>query len=262
MANRDTILNELNALNSKLPVSVPETYAVPEGYFDGLADRVINRIKAFGAVNSTEELNHLSPVVAAISTQNLYPVPQDYFEGFAGSVLNKIKNENFSSENSQEELVTISPLLAGLKRANLYSVPEGYFESLSKRVIATAIPEQPEAKVISITHRKWFRYAAAAVVFGVVVLSGILLFSNNTPKPVDAEKAWAKVEKKVQNISDSAIEKFIQPDSNSEKSTDIASVKIDNKIDTKTLVKDISDKDIQNFLDQTSDPDDDDAIFN
>lgn len=255
MANRDTILNELNELNSKLPVSAPETYTVPEGYFDELADRVINRTKAFEAVNSAEELNHLSPVVARISSQDLYIVPQDYFEGFAGSVLNKIKNENFSSENSQDELVTISPLLAGLKRDNLYSVPEGYFESLSEGVITTAIPEQPEAKVISITHHKWFRYAVAAVIFGIIALSGILLFSNNTPKPVDAEKAWAKVEKKVENISDSAIEKFVQTDSTTViKNTDIASIKVD--------VKDISDKDIQNFLDQTSDPDDDASILN
>jgi hypothetical protein len=262
MANRDTILKELNELNSKLPVLAPETYTVPEGYFDGLADRVMSRIKAIEAVNFREELNHLSPVIARISSQNLYIVPQDYFEGFAGSVLIKIKNENFSSENSQEELVTISPLLAGLKKDNLYSVPEGYFESLSEGVIATAIPEQPEAKIISITHRKWFRYAAAAVIFGAVALSGILLFSNNTPKPVNEENAWAKVEKKVKKISDSEIEKFIQPDSSIEKNTDIASVKINNKSDSKELVKDISDKDIQNFLDQTSDPDDDDAIFN
>lgn len=260
MTNREPILTELNELNSNLPASVPETYIAPAGYFEDFAGQVMNRIKALKAANSKEETNHLSGVLQGINNKNSYSVPQGYFDSFAASVLDKIKTTSTGINESREETESISPLLAGLKKENLYSVPEGYFESLPSAIVSKT--NEPETKVISITHRKWFRYAAAAVVFGIIALSGVLLFSNNTPKPVDSEKAWAKVEKKVQKISDSEIEKFIQPDSSTEKNTDIASVKIDNKTDVKELVKDISDKDIQNFLDQTSDPDDDDAIFN
>ena len=73
---------------------------------------------------------------------------------------------NDNDQTAEEELETISPLLGQLKNKPTYTIPEGYFENLQ-----TAIAKEnlaPEVKVISISSRKWFRYAAAALVVGFV----------------------------------------------------------------------------------------------
>ena len=80
MTQRDNILQELKELNSRLAAeTVPNVYTVPAGYFDGLANLVISRIKAMEANNAADELNALSPQLGNLSRKIPYILPNVYF---------------------------------------------------------------------------------------------------------------------------------------------------------------------------------------
>ena len=68
MAQNNNIFQELNELGSSLAKETPRNvYTIPDGYFDGLAQQVMNRIKLLEAENTEEELKLLSPMLASIS---------------------------------------------------------------------------------------------------------------------------------------------------------------------------------------------------
>jgi hypothetical protein len=149
-------------------------FSVPEGYFEGFAKGVLDRIKA-GDIpialmrpGVDEELAEISPVladaglVAGAGRITPYELPEGYFE-------------------------ELSPILSLLKDKNPYTVPQGYFEVLAAETIArTAEPaeqHQHKTRVIRMSRdvsRKmsWMRYAAAAVVAGLILTGGWLRFHN------------------------------------------------------------------------------------
>jgi len=57
-------------------------------------------------------------------------VPEGYFDQLAGSILNKIKSE----PSAKEEIASLSPILSGLQHQPVFEVPTGYFEQLSSEV--------------------------------------------------------------------------------------------------------------------------------
>jgi len=68
MTDRNTILKELTDLGSVLTTHIPQNiYAVPAGYFEDLADQILNRIKALEANDAKEELPNLSPFLSNVS---------------------------------------------------------------------------------------------------------------------------------------------------------------------------------------------------
>ncbi|MEO6612578.1 MAG: hypothetical protein ABIT05_14240 [Chitinophagaceae bacterium] len=242
MTQRDNILQELNELNSRLANTQPQNvYSVPAGYFDGLADQVLDRIRAIGASTAVEELGHLSPLLSKLSDKMPYSVPAGYFEQLENNVLGIIRESN-DYQNSKEELETISPFLSGLKKQMPYSVPQGYFE--------TVVSGQPAAKIVSFTNRKWFRFAAAAMITGLIALAGFLYFnSRNQFDPVEQPYAWIK--KSIKKVDSQTIDAFVKlADEELPAQTDIASTPV-KPGEIKELLKDVSDKEIQQFLDET-----------
>ena len=121
-----------------------------------------------------QELNELQSGLAKIPATNVYSVPQGYFDKLLPQVMARIKA--METTDAAEELAHLSPMLSTLKKDMPFSVPQGYFENLS---IPSRI-EAPAAKVVSFTQRKWYRYAAAAVVTGLVVLAGFLFIAKNS----------------------------------------------------------------------------------
>lgn len=244
MAQNINILNELNELNSSLVnTGIENVYSVPEGYFENLAVIILQRIKALEATTHQDELSYLSPFLSDIPKVTPYKVPAGYFDHIADSIASVISSEEMSAK---DELEKLSPVLSGLKKEMPYSVPNGYFENLGKHT-----PKE-KTKVVSLTHRKWFRYAAAAVVTGVIVLAGFMIFGNKTNEP--GTKSLAKFEKDVKKMDE--IEKenlidFIDAGLNGDES---ASIKADNKSDDiKELLKGISDEELNEFNKQTQD---------
>ncbi len=264
MNNRDNILQELQELQSKLATSVPQnTYAVPAGYFEGLAEQVLNRIKALETQNDFDDLNLVSPTLANLSKAMPYKVPQGYFEDLSEKMLSVLQENNQLS--AKEELESISPLLSGLKKEMLarpnnqggpFSVPKDYFENTVQS------PAKPEVKIVSITSRKWFRYAAAAVVVGVIAMAGLLVTNNNNIDPTTNSHAWVK--KSIKKVSTDKLDQFIQL-VDEDKSVENAVATADKNKQIKELVKDIPDSEIQNFLNDTEVLDDasaDETILN
>jgi len=239
-------------LNSSLiNLSQQNVYAVPAGYFDGLAAQVMKRIKALEAIDSKEELGHLSTLLNSTSKETLYTVPLGYFETLADNVLHTVHESN-DYQTAKEELDAISPLLSGLKKANPYTVPAGYFETITETIGSEE--NKPATKVISLGSRKWFRYAAAAVVTGIIVLSGFFFLNKNNGNAEPGSKVMAKIVKDVKNMDvdqqDDLID-FIDAGLNGKES---AQLKNDNKsTEIKDLLIGISDDELKDFQEQSED---------
>ena len=237
-------MNELAELGSGLKDHNPQNiYTVPAGYFEGLADQILNRIKALDATDAKDELKYLSSLLSNVSKEMPYSVPAGFFQNLSEDVLKKI-SEHEDYQTIEEEIESLSPLLSSLKNKKTYSAPAGYFEELETKI------EKKETKVISISRRRWYRLAIAAVVIGIVVIGGLLFIKSGQVNPVDNPHAW--IEKNVKKVDQAKIDEFVSL------ANDDSSDKVDNESDAakkaeiKELMKDVSDKEIQDFLDETS----------
>jgi hypothetical protein len=172
--------------------------------------------------------------------ENPYTVPVEYFDGLEEKIMQAVR-ESADYQTVNEELENISPLLNGLKRETPYSIPAGYFENFTAEI------NKPKTKVVSITHLRWFRYAAAAVVVGIIATTAFLL--QNKKSSVDIDKnpdQW--VAKNVKKVNTDQLDELIKLDN--EEHTAIN--KTDKPDEMKELMKDVSDKEIQDFLKETS----------
>ncbi len=242
MTRNTNILNELNELNSSLVnVNTQNVYTVPVGYFDGLAVIVLNRIKAMNAENAVEELSYLSPILSNISKQTPYTVPAGYFDSLAETALHSVR-EGSDYQTAKEEIETLSPLLSGLKKQIPYSVPQGYFDDIAEKTA------KPVVKVVSIAHRSWFKYAAAAVVVGIITLFGISINSKKSNDPI------AGVQRDFKKMDDAQKDELIDFLNAGMSGKETAQINTDNKSqEIKTLLQDISDEELKDFQEQTED---------
>jgi hypothetical protein len=240
----------LNSLSKQIP------YSMPAGYFNSLPGEILKKVKALEADNVVEELASLSPLLSKISKQTPYTAPEGYFDNLEKKLEQTIINNK--EQTAKEELENISPLLGELKKQTTYTLPEGYFENL--RPIITKENPVHETKVISITSRKWFRYAAAALVIGFVATIGLLLL--NKPERIDPSvKSFAWVQKNMKKVSTDDINEFVELAGAG--TPDVA--KTDTKDEINNLLKDVSDKEIQDFLNDMQSAEsetDDDQILN
>lgn len=233
-------MKELADLGSVLASHDPQNiYAVPAGYFEGLADQILNRIKALEANDAKEELSYLSPFLSNVSKEMPYSVPAGFFQDLSEDVLKKI-SEHEDYQTSEEEIEALSPLLSSLKNKNPYSTPAGYFEKLENGV------EKKETKIISITRRRWYRLSVAAVVIGIVAISGLAIFRSKQVDPNKNPQAW--IEKNVdKKVSKEKIDEFVKLAE--EGSTNVTYEKDDVKhTEIKELMKDVPEKEIVDFL--------------
>ena len=240
MTNRNTILNELTDLGSVLAnYEAQNIYAVPAGYFEGLADQILNRIKALEANDAKEELSYLSPFLSNVSKEMPYSVPAGFFQNLSDDVLKRISEHEYH-QTSKEEIETLSPLLSSLKNKNPYSAPAGYFEKLETGI------EKKETKVISITKRRWYRLAVAAVVIGIVAISGLVIFRSKQVDPNKNPQAW--IEKNVdKKVSKNNLDEFVKLAEG--ESINVTYEKDDVKLaEIKELMKDVPEKEIEDFL--------------
>lgn len=255
MTDRNTILNELKDLDSTLGNMSPQNlYAVPYGYFEGLPTQIMNRIKALEAADAKEELSYLSPLLSKASKKMPYAVPAGYFQSLNESISYAI---NIVDQTSEEEIKSLSPLLSSLKNKNSYSVPAGYFETVETKI------EKQEAKVISFTRNRWHRMAIAAAVVGIIAVTGLLLFNRDKTSIDRNPQAW--VQKNVINkVSDEKINEFVTlvtPNGTQKPEENEAAA----QAEVKELMRDVSQKEIQDFLNDAvalESNDDADALMN
>jgi hypothetical protein len=256
------------------------TFSVPEGYFEGFAQQVLGRIKA-GSGSSTglgeEETLPAGPDILPDSLVqagriNPYTVPEGYFDG-------------------------LSPILAISKDKNPYLVPTGYFDTLANKIngkiagqpelsrslVATGagsnsrleITEENNARsktrVIGLGKpAKWMKYAAAAVVAGLIVSVGWLRWHNNTTMShtqtlqlaVVPSSTPAEIAKNLSKVSDTELQNFLvdQDTTLAQPVGSIgttATVNMDdsqlldmNDSGLKTLLGDVSDGELKQYMDE------------
>jgi hypothetical protein len=249
MTPKNNIAQELRDLESSLAdLSAQNTYSVPEGYFDQLADRVLSRIRAMEAATAAEELGHLSPLLSQLPKTMPYTVPAGYFESLESTLVSVAM---YGEQEAAEELENISPLLSGLKKEMPYSVPAGYFDTISAPVAAS----QPAAKVVSMgSSRKWFRYAAAAVVTGVIAILGFLYLSNGnteTTEGTSMARYQKSMLKELKKTSDTELNEFVKQFDEAGLSAEETASTDTNK-EVKELLKDIPETELKQFLDETA----------
>ena len=242
-------MNELRDLQSTLETHNPQNlYAVPYGYFEGLPTRIMNRIKALKATSPKEELRYLSSLLSNVSRETPYSVPVDFFQNFGDNVMQRInRNANhlpaeYPGQTSEEEIESLSPLLGSLRNKNPYSVPDGYFDSLETNT------EKKEAKVISIKIRRWYRMAVAALVIGIVAVSGLLLI-NRKNSPISDSQAGTWIKNKVMNkVSPEKIDEFVTLVTPAGTQKPVEENDAAAQAEVKELMKDVPQKEIDDFL--------------
>ena len=238
MTQRANILQELIEIESTLLNVTPQNvYAVPAGYFEQFADQVMNRI------NAKNELADLSSILNNVSSKTPYSIPAGYFDGLEERLMQSVR-ESADYQTAKEELESISPLLNSISKKVLFNVPQGYFEQLNTEV------NRQEVKVVSIIHRRWFRFAAAAVFVGIVALGALLSLNNKSIDPNKNPDEW--VAKNVKKVNTNLLDDFIKLADEENNVKGSVANKNEKAEDIRELMKDVSDKEIQDFLKETS----------
>ncbi|HET9826490.1 MAG TPA: hypothetical protein VFP87_14220 [Chitinophagaceae bacterium] len=236
---KNDIIQELNNLGSSLAhLSRENVYTVPLGYFDSFEQTLQNIVW-----------------ISSLPKACPYQVPTDYFDQLAEHVMKAIRNHP-DYQTSQEEISSISPLLGSLNRRPVYSVPEGYFANLQVgESEGHAMPN-----VISLNRRRWFRYAAAAVIVAVVALTGLMIYNGNSAKHSDAagKAPLANFEKEVKKIDDlKSTESLIDfMDAGLNEKALASNRKATKSDDVQQLLKDIPTDELKEFSEQSKDIED------
>ena len=224
--NPNNAQDELRGLNSSLPAG-NNPYTVPEGYFAGLADSVLAKIKEQSEPASIE-IAQLSPLLAGISRRMPYSLPENFFESSLAELPVLITDK--------EE----SPVLSYIGKSMPYFLPEGYFESLPAQIVTRLTGSG--TKVIPMVKRKWMRIAVAAVVFGMISISGLFYFiskKDHTQDPIA----------QIKSVSTRDIDNFLKnTDVSATNSITAQSTSRTNEI--KNMLQDVPDNELDSFLNQ------------
>jgi hypothetical protein len=238
MNSRNHIQDELNDMGSSLPFNpAGSPYFVPDGYFEGLAASVLAKVHS-EEISAAAEIAALSPLLSGISRSMPHHVP----EGFFQATMEELPLITAADESSV--------VLSFIEKEMPYQVPSGYFESLPDQVLSK-IPRP--ARVVPFSGRKWVRLAAAAMVAGVITLSGILYFRDggtNGPKAPGSQVAveLKPVDVELKKASSEELDAFIK--NNAVGLNSSVTAQNTSSRDVKKFLQDVSDKELNAFLDQ------------
>lgn len=197
MEKSEEILNELKAISPALAeMEKVNVFRVPDGYFDDL-DEKINTIVFL----HQDEKN------------NFQKVPNGYFDKLSSAIFSRIKE----NETADDEIEPVSPALHYLKEENVFTIPAGYFDNLSDKILKKI--NHQNAKVVSFSSiKKWWRYAAAAVVAGIITITSVQFFnksgvSTSLPGYVQLAaqyKTTKQLDAGIASLSDDEIAKYLE----------------------------------------------------
>lgn len=251
----EQILRRLQENGSVLPRPAAMQYEVPEGYFDQLPNSILSRIRANEAGSAGEELEALSPLLGKMDKRMPFSVPGGYFEELPENSTEGAK----AIELVNEELENLSPLMSSLQQQPAYQVPEGYFDALPGKLLQKVRQPEKGARVLFLSRgRRLMQYAAAAVVAGFLLTAGIFyLGRNSSAGQADAlpgnELATAMTDSLLPEISDSALENYVETHTGSIGLTPIAesndTVSM-NPSDMQEMLADVSDAELQKYIEQ------------
>jgi hypothetical protein len=239
LPNKD-ILSELSQISPALTnISRNHVYSVPLNYFDGLAGNILQQIKDDIARQTL------------VSTVNPFSIPEGYFDFLPGAILDKIKQTQVGLNEVPDELGEIAPLLNTISRIMPYQVVPGYFEDFTVNTSRKNVDEQSTAKVIK---SGWFsrsyKYAAAAVVAGVAIVSTFLLTpDNNIKNPSATYTSSINIPAAVNKVSEADINEFLINNAVIPEAA-VSITGSNNEVDFLQVLENTSEEDIQDYLKQ------------
>jgi hypothetical protein len=288
--NRSNIWNELKEISPLVAeINSREVYMAPPGYFELLADIVMQRIHA----QQPGYIQHDTMPAALVDFNKNLPhaVPEGYFEGFAEKMINRIRKEQNLSASEEiksiapflagldkkmpfslpdgyfedftvlvetrlletmDQQKTLSPLLVSLKSENVYELPVGYFDGFAGSVMA-AIKKPQQAKIVPFYRkRNWLRVAAAAAMVAIIATIGLLYVKrpfSNSGSDLTGQSLAA-----LSKVSDQEMLNYLEVQSTPPLLADagsIASVDI-NDADARDLLSDVPDDELQQYMDGQS----------
>lgn len=224
MNRRNPIKDELNGLNSQLPQDPDGSpYSVPEGYFEGLAGSILSRIKTGSPeVSPATEIAELSPLLAGLSREMPYAVPGNYFSSTIDGLSILVREDETPA------------VLKYIGKELPYEVPYDYFEELPS-VILKKVTNR--GRVVPMIRRKWMHLAAAALVAGIITLSGISYFNKPSVDPN------APIAQQLKNVSTKELDEFIN-------NTTVTTEARARTTEVKHLLQDVSVNDLEAFLEE------------
>ncbi len=217
-------ITDFAILNNSSPsdnISKRNLQQVPQGYFDSLSDSILAKVKTAHAEST--EVEYDSVLLQSLKGINVFTVPSGYFDALTGSVFSEIRKSY--PESAEDELRQISPMLYSIKGENVFTVPRGYFGSLPDLIVAK-ITQEP-AKVVTMKKRaSWLKYAAAAIVAGIISITSLQIFNGahhtagDSSLPADVQASFIyKTEQDIDNgiakLSDDDIAKYLVKNGNS-----------------------------------------------
>lgn len=233
MENKNMIQDELRGLNSELLSKSQENiYSVPQDYFEGLASSILSKIKSEDSISASDEITQLSPLLKDISKQNPYSVPDHYFQS-------NIELLPAFTSDKEESLI-----LSFIEKEMPYEIPSGYFANLSEQVLETI--NNRSARIVPMKKRKWMQLAAAAIITGFVAVSGIFYFNKGNTIQAVKDPVAAVKKASTQELNDFLKSTDVSLSGNNNQVT----AKNISKTESKKLFQDISDSELQKFLDQ------------
>ncbi len=216
-------------------------FTVPSGYFEGFAARMLQLVKAGEASSPEEELKTLSPLLSSIAKKSPFTLPADYFNDLSENVIAGVA----ALQVVNDELENLGPLMNDLKNKNVYTVPDGYFDQLPGRVLNNVKGQTKQrATVISMGKgRKWMRYAAAAVVAGILITVGSVLLNKPAVTSDPLTTSLAKLsDQEILNYIDNHNTAF----ADSLNTVATADISIN---DASDLLSDVSDDELEQYAD-------------
>jgi hypothetical protein len=241
MKMQQEIFEEINGISNVIAnIGNENPYAVPLNYFATVADEITDNIKI-------SEL-FKKPVTP-------FEVPENYFDNLSNNILSKIKQNTFAVSEENEisaELETIAPLLNTINKRNVYSVPDEYFNSFSVNISKKPVP----AKVINLfSRRKWLGYVVAAVITGIVATAGFYFFDNtsNTDNPYQ-QLSKINITDGISKLSDAEINAFLNTQSAGVNFDNTLNNDSDDNTDIQEYLNNISDDEIQQYLNNNKNP--------
>jgi len=279
MDNKHTILAELYKIGPELAkIGKCNPYDSPaQSYFDGLAARMLGIVKSekntdlsiidtahdesglFSGV--TDELNAISPLLAGLSKKNPYSIPAGYFQELPSGIIEGAKAiDAVNEEIGLEKFTALDPDLSfsgldNIRRINVYAVPDLYFNEFPEKMQSRVGRKEP-AKLVSMGFsRKLFRYAAAAVVSGLL-LAGALFYMTGKSSPNITLAANQQAKDSVTGInkvSETEMVNYLKYEPSSVPDVTFASTGDMTSDDLLEMLSDVSDESLQHYLAQYSD---------
>ncbi len=195
-------------------------FVVPEGYFDGLDERIMAAITIDELKNSIPEEGFLVPegyfnelasnIQSRIAVEELidheeagFELPAGYFDKLSANIQSRIVVEEAMEageafevpagyfENLSSQIQSRVFVEEALSTDEAFNVPDGYFEQLNAKILNKTVTQetvQRKGSIIRLMRSTAFKYATAAC-FVLVAGAGFLFWSpENNVEPINASE--------------------------------------------------------------------------